>query len=87
MPVQDVTAATTAFAFVYYCLFRWCVSGQLLTDRGSYFTASAFIEMCKALGVIHDSVSCEYEWQNGVCIFCYLRCFAEGCISLSYGLG
>ena len=65
VPVRDVSAETTARAFIDHVCLRWGIPYRLLTDQGSGFTADAFRAMCQMLGVNKIFTTSHHPQTNG----------------------
>jgi putative transposase len=65
VPLPDISAATTAEAFVSRIIHRHGLPELLITDRGSNFISELFRQVNKTLGIRHSLTSALHPQANG----------------------
>ena len=65
IPLVDITASTTAIAFLSGWISRFGVPLQVVTDRGGQFESEFFAELSKLIGFTHIRTTSYHPQSNG----------------------
>ena len=66
IPVSDVTTTTLATAFIAGWVSRFGVPAVLTSDRGAQFTSVFWSELCRLLGIDHNTTTAYRPQANGL---------------------
>lgn len=82
-PMKDQMAETVAYTLYEHILCRYTIPKQIVTDNGSNFMSSVFVQLCKLLGVKKLRTTAYHPQSNLVerqhsTLGNYLRAFTDG---------